>query len=472
MEIKRRKEMSLGTFFLRFLAHTIMSVLLVCLLWFVLLELAVAFHIILPANFMEREIRSFSEEIKHDTHVTSEQIPNGAGFAIYDKNYNLSETNLSDNLLEDAAYLAASKQESLGADFSGRVYIKQETDTQILILSYRIRSILKNPTLRRLCPDVEVLELAVLLLLLLADLVFVITRNARKLTKELRLLQHATDQIRQQNLDFIVPTTHIRELNQVAESLEALKTGLSASLKEQWHMQQQKKRQLSALAHDIKTPLTIVKGNAELLAETNLDEEQTTYNQFVLKNAEQIQFYVSKMIETAKTMASDSDTSLVNKSSVEASSVLFRPFLDELLEDTKSLGQKKNITVLFSYENLPEFLPFPADSIKRILTNLLDNAVQYSPYGGTVTMHAKIDTSTSSDRMIVYTVSDEGCGFSEEALRLGTEEFYRAEVCRNDHEHFGLGLFIAKQLVTGLNGTLCLNNRPEGGAVVTVTFSY
>ena len=66
-------------------------------------------------------------------------------------------------------------------------------------------------------------------------------------------------------------------------------------------MQQQRRRQFSALAHDIKTPLTIVRGNAELLSETALDETQQSCNRFILENAAQIQDYLARIIELAKT---------------------------------------------------------------------------------------------------------------------------------------------------------------------------
>lgn len=233
-------------------------------------------------------------------------------------------------------------------------------------------------------------------------------------------------------------------------------------------MQQQKKRQLAALAHDIKTPLTIVRGNAELLAETELDAEQTSYNQFVLKNAEQIQSYVTKMIEMTKEDIADED-------SADSLTVSFRQFLDDLCENTKSLGHKKDLSVSFTSETLPEYLPFPEAIIKRILNNLLDNAIYYSPSHGTVTLHTCIITheistpgNSSACRILQFTVSDEGCGFSAEALRLGTEEFYRDDTSRSDSSHFGMGLTIVKQLVDGMGGTLSLGNRPEGGGFVTV----
>ena len=463
-----KKERKLSTFFLRFLMEAVLSVVLTGIVWVMLLLLGVRLHITLPANYVEQEVRVFTDSLNMQDSVSPDMIPDGADYAIYHKDGMLLETNLPDPYLEKADSVAASKQDRHLADISGRVYQRSETDSQILVLTYRIRSVFANPAMRRLFPDAEIIGLIIFFLMLILNLTFVIKLNAKRLAKELLILQNAADQIREQNLDFKIAQTSIREFNQVADSLDSLRTELSRSLEEQWHMQQQKKRQFAALAHDIKTPLTIVRGNAELLAETELNAEQTSYNQFVLKNTEQIQSYVTKMIEMTK-------EDILNKDSADSFLVLFEQFLDELCENTKSLGYKKDLSVSFISEALPEYLPFPEAPIKRVLNNLLDNAIYYSPNHGTVTLHTCITThksnasgNSSAGRMLQFIVSDEGCGFSAEALRLGTEEFYRDDAGRSDSSHFGMGLTIVKQLVDGMGGTLVLDNCPEGGGVVTV----
>ncbi|MCM1254239.1 MAG: HAMP domain-containing histidine kinase [Clostridium sp.] len=459
-----KKESTLSAFFLRFLLQVILAVIFTGILWLALLLFGIKSHMILPANYVEQKVHIFADSLNSEDIVTPDMIPDGADYAIYNKNGLLSNTNLSGSYLEKAASAAVAGQDYYLADISGRVYLKLETDLQILILTYRIRSVFANPVLRRIFPDIETIGLIAFFLLLIGNLILVITRSARRLAKELLILQNATDQIREQNLDFEIAKTGVREFNQVADSLNALRIELSRSLEEQWSMQQQKKRQLSALAHDIKTPLTVVRGNAELLAETELDTEQASYNQFILKNTEQIQNYVSKMIETVR-----------NETFADAPAVPFGQFLDELCENTKSLGYKKELSVLFTSETLPETLPFPETSIKRILNNLLDNAVYYSSRRGTVRLHTclvihnnSVSENSGADTMLQFTVSDEGRGFSAQALRFGTEEFWQDDTSRGNHSRFGMGLTIVKQLVDGMGGTLTLGNQTEGGAVVTV----
>ena len=261
---KKKKEIRLRTFFVRFLLKLVAAVLLAFLLWLLQITVSVGTGLILPANAAEKEALAYLHTIGAHTDIVSSGIPSACGYAIYDASGELLETDMSGSIRENADLLALSGQDSLSANMLGRTYVKRQTDTRIVVLTYDFRSAFANPALRRLFPSAELLEVFLLLFLLLVAFVLVITRQAKYLSRELFHLQEAADEIRNQNLDFTIRATAICEFNQVAASLDALKSELSASLKEQWHMQQQRRRQFSALAHDIKTPLTIVRGNAEL----------------------------------------------------------------------------------------------------------------------------------------------------------------------------------------------------------------
>ena len=458
---KKEKEIRLRTFFVRFLLKLVAAVLLAFLLWLFQITVSVGTGLILPADTAEKEALAYLHTIGAHTDIVSSGIPSACSYAIYDTSGALLETDMSDSLRENADLLALSGQDSLSANMLGRTYVKRQTDTRIVVLTYDFRSAFANPTFRRLFPSAELLEVFLLLFLLLAAFVLVITRQAKYLSRELFHLQEAADEIRNQNLDFTIRPTAIREFNQVAASLDALKSELSASLKEQWHMQQQRRRQFSALAHDIKTPLTIVRGNAELLSETALDETQQSCNRFILENAAQIQDYLSRIIELAKT----DDPAAFSAECRFQAQLHTASFFDDLLGNTKELH------VLFSTETLPAVLPLPEHPLRRILNNLLDNAVCYSPHKGTVTLDASIRDyrdAPEKESTLFLTVSDEGPGFCEDALLYGTEAFYRESADRNDKSHFGLGLSIADQLARGLDGSITLCNAPAGGAVVIV----
>lgn len=459
MELTRKKEISLKKIFLKFLLQLAVSWLLAFSLWGLLLFLAIDTGFLLPANSIESEVTAWLSARDDTLPFSLQEIPSGTDYACFSADGSLLWTNLSDSNLTVASDLATS------SDFTGRsfsypyAYKKQSSDAQTLILIYPIRAAFASRTLRHLFPSAEPFVLLILLILLLAVLVFFVLHYAKKLEVELSILTYTSEQIRSRNLDFEVTPTRIVEFNRVLSSLLLLKTSLRQSLEQQWNSEQQKKRQMSALAHDIKTPLTVVKGNAELLSETDLNDEQKSYNAFILENTEQIQQYVTKMLEISR------------PSTVTDIFCNLSALLEQVTRTAESLCAGKGLHFQFVGESLPQEVALPTDSLKRALLNLLDNAITYSPPHGTVTLRAwQTNSATCNPAMLFFSVEDEGIGFSAEALSHATDEFYRADRSRGSREHFGLGLSITRRLTAELGGTLQLSNKPGCGACVTLRF--
>lgn len=504
--------MGLRRFFLKFVGYVIVSLAAVFAFWVFLLFALVEAGAFLPANRVEKEVTKWQDTLDAHSNIVPSDIPEGADYTFFSHDGALLATSLNDRALAAAEQLAASddagqmQQGLLGS----QVHLKIQTDAQIVIITYPLRASFANPVLARMFPSMELFGLIVLFMLVAADLILFSFHFARRLTRELLPLQAAAEQIRAQNLDFTCVKPHLKEFRRVSDSLEALRSELKRSLTKQWNLEQIQKRQISALAHDIKTPLTILKGNAELLAESSLDDEQSTYTRFILENAGQIETYALRMIEVTKNPAAMASSCVCSLS----------PLLASVKEHAGQLCAGAGLTLAFCLEAVPNTVPISEDSLRRAVYNLLDNAVQYSPAGGMVTVAAfsgqgycskNAGTSELTDGIVtaavcskpngfpknagtleltdgmgipdlsdlpglpdfpgdcfILTVSDEGCGFSGEALRLAGTEFYRADKSRGSHTHFGLGLSITKQLVTDAGGGLFLMNRDKGGAIAGI----
>lgn len=159
--------------------------LLAFLLWLFQITVSVGTGLILPADTAEKEALAYLHTIGAHTDIVSSGIPSACSYAIYDASGALLETDMSDSLRENADLLALSGQDSLSANMLGRTYVKRQTDTRIVVLTYDFRSAFANPTFRRLFPSAELLEVFLLLFLLLAAFVLVITRQAKYLSREL-----------------------------------------------------------------------------------------------------------------------------------------------------------------------------------------------------------------------------------------------------------------------------------------------
>ena len=95
----------------------------------------------------------------------------------------------------------------------------------------------------------------------------------------------------------------IREFEDALCSFSNMKDNLKISLEKQWHAEQLQREQIAALAHDLKTPLTVIQGNIDLINETELDDEQRLYADYITESSSQISIYIKTLIDISRTVA-------------------------------------------------------------------------------------------------------------------------------------------------------------------------
>ena len=208
---------------------------------------------------------------------------------------------------------------------------------------------------------------------------------------------------------------------------------------------------LAALAHDLKTPLTIISGNAELLDEDNLPPAQQACVQAILRGARSAEDYVTHLqaITTGLSPATSAQT-VSCADLAQACAALGR-----------DLTAPKGIT--FSWQTDPHPLPDRALSLDRTAflraaENLLSNGVRYTPAGQALDCGLRL----TAQRLFLW-VQDSGPGFSPEALAKAGKLFYTEEPNRPQGGHLGMGLYSAAQTARAHGGGLCLENTSGGG---------
>jgi len=217
------------------------------------------------------------------------------------------------------------------------------------------------------------------------------------------------------------------------------------------------RRELTAnVSHELRTPLTSIKGFAEtLLAGAWADE--ATCRRFV------------EIIDSEATRLMKLVDDLMDLSRLESRAVAMEPIrvrLDELAADAvgkmRPQAERRGITLHLSC-GTPQTVTADRDRILQVLTNLLDNAITFTPEGGTV------DVAVGGGDQAVISVADAGPGIPEEHLPRIFDRFYRVERSRSRGAGgTGLGLAIAKHIVEAHGGRISVTSRPGQGSIFRV----
>ncbi|BBH18775.1 hypothetical protein Back11_01200 [Paenibacillus baekrokdamisoli] len=138
-------------------------------------------------------------------------------------------------------------------------------------------------------------------------------------------------------------------------------------------------------------------------------------------------------------------------------------FLRQRVSNYELQAKKKGITIIWSVQNAPD-LPFSADveKLERVLDNIVSNSLTYTPQCGYIHITVRFMPD-----FVQYEIQDSGTGFNKKDLEKGFDKFYRGDESRKSgNGHSGLGLYIAKQLVEKMGGSIQLGNASEGGGLM------
>lgn len=221
-------------------------------------------------------------------------------------------------------------------------------------------------------------------------------------------------------------------------------------------MKQREGEFISDVAHEFRTPLTAISGNAELMMDPDMPlSMRQHFLQITLSESKRLNNLVNDLI-SLRHIQEDSPTAIER--------VNIKNVAEEVGELLSANFQKKDITFSIDGE-APDILIDP-DRLKQALINLTDNACKHVPEGGEV----KIMLSGVEDKSIIA-VKDNGVGFGDINPSLLFKRFYRTDFSRARVKGgSGLGLSIVHAIVEGNDGNITAFNAPEGGAVFLIAF--
>ena len=447
-----KKPSSLKTAFWRFLFMLLGGLFGAVAVPFLLVTVSTTLGLTTYGDYSEIRANELAPILAATPDLSDVQIPMGIEYALLDKNYQLIETTLDETELEQAMRYATTGASDQNLQ---KRYLLITRENEYVVLQYYIGAQYTNEWMNEHLPSPDIL----LIVLIAAGGIFVCllltTRFAKKLRLQLVPLFEATSEVAKQNLDFEVGHSNIKEFEDVLISFSHMKESLKASLEQQWKAEQMQKEQIAALAHDLKTPLTVIQGNADLISETELDEEQRLYTEYISSSSEQMQLYIRTLIDISRATTGYQ---------LHMEDIDLPAYVEQLRGQVAALCQTKKIGLQIEIESLPAVLSADKLLMERAIMNVVNNALDYSPQGSHISILIAGDK-----RSLKISVTDAGPGFSQEDLLHAEEQFYMADRSRSSNLHFGMGLFITKSIVRQHGGQLILSNSEKtGGAQVTI----
>ncbi len=278
-----------------------------------------------------------------------------------------------------------------------------------------------------------------------------------KLKKPIGLLNMASEKIASNNLDFHLLYDSKDEMGHLCTSFETMRKALKESNQEMWRSMEERKRLNAAFSHDLRTPLTVLRGYSDFLK--NYTPQGKISQDKLVSTLSKMSGQITRLENYTQMM---SEVQRLEDINISIEKVDVSTFLKQLKNIAQVLSENSLLKNEFICGITEQEIFIDPSIILQVYENLLSNAVQYTQ------SKIQIQCSYEESRFSII-VSDDGKGFTSEDLKQADKPYYRGHPNTED-SHFGLGLTICKILCEKHNGYLLIENSSYGGARVTASF--
>ncbi len=287
-----------------------------------------------------------------------------------------------------------------------------------------------------------------LLVVAVAAVAVLITIMSRSTTNPIRELSRAAKEIAGGNYDVTVPERdRVEEFGELERNFNLMTAELRAN-------EYLRKDFISSVSHQLKTPLSILNGYAQLLAEGGLSaEEEREYCQTIAQESDRLVGLIDDMLRLSR----------IDHREIQRKAEIF-PLGEQLRRAVLQLEPRWSAAGLNVSADIPDF-DYTGDSelLYQVWVNLLENAVKFTPAGGRIGV-----SLAAAENAATVTVWDTGCGMDEDTLPRIFEQFYQGDTDRRG-DGCGLGLALCKRIVELHGGAISAESRPGEGSRFTVS---
>ncbi len=287
----------------------------------------------------------------------------------------------------------------------------------------------------------------ILLILILLGANFILDR----ILEPIKNITKVANEISVGKLDRTIPIPHQQdEIQELVKAFNAMVIRLKSGIETM-------KRFNSDVSHELKTPLTVLKGELELSLRKNRDEE---YYKNTIKIALDEVNHLIDMVEEMLVL-----TKIENEVDLKGECLNVDEILLEVIAKLAKKAKSKNVNLNISKLDTVQLNSNPI-LIKTVFVNIIDNAIKYTPPQKNIFI-----SLCKTDNKIVFEVEDEGIGIKKEEIDKITKRFYRSEESRNRNvQGFGLGLSIVLKAIEVLGAKFDITSKKDQGTKVRIVF--
>ena len=283
-------------------------------------------------------------------------------------------------------------------------------------------------------------------------------QNMKNIIIPITDLTKETEKLRIGELETAITDKGYGEVKELGSAIEQLRLQLKNSIYYQQRVDENRKFLISSISHDLKTPVTSIRGYIDGVLDGVADTD------------EKKQYYLSKAIEKTKMINTMIEDLLLyskldlNQMIFEKEKVNIAMYMEDRIEDSSEEFLRENKRIIFENELLTaSFVIIDSEKFKRVIQNIMDNAKR-SIEKQTGQLKIMLRETNSS---VIMEFKDNGKGISKEDLPHVFERFYRADTAREVKGSSGLGLAIAKQIVEGLGGRIwAISENGQGASII------
>ena len=281
----------------------------------------------------------------------------------------------------------------------------------------------------------------------------------KSMVTPIKSLKTATHNIAEGNLDFTLETTRHDEIGELVEDFEVMRRKLKESTEEKLQNDKESRELISNISHDLKTPMTAIKGYVEGIMDGVADtpEKMEKYVKTIYNKTMDMDRLINEL-----TLYSKIDS---NKIPYSFNKINVAQYFEDCVEELKVELESKNIELgYFNYADRNSVIIADAEQLKRVINNIISNSVKYMRADRKGIINIRI---SDEEDFVQFEIEDNGKGIAQKDIQYIFDRFYRTDSSRNSSQGgSGIGLSIVRKIISDHGGQIWATSKEGTGTVM------